>query len=311
MKDQLIKEGDHWKVLSGSDIEKTVITFLYKSWECDNTGYFPGPQPISIERRHFPILKKSEYVVCEKSDGVRHILVSLMYGDKKLCLLVNRAFSMFLVPINLPRSAYQGTILDGELVDKTFLVYDAVLVNGKDVKQCNLITRMKTAEIIINGILKLKTDPVLIKQKTFYNLKNFGTFLNEFQKMENTDGIIITPVNEPIRTGTHETMFKWKPQEKNTIDFQVKPWGNSWGLFVQEKGRFIFESELLLSQAPEWITENCIVECMYMTGENPKWWKPLNIRVDKKHPNNRKTFYRTLVNINENIQLREFHLTKP
>jgi len=36
------------------------------------------------------------------------------------------------------------------------------------------------------------------------------------------DGLIFTPINEPIRIGTHETMFKWKPRNKNTIDFLVK-----------------------------------------------------------------------------------------
>ena len=93
----------------------------------------------------------------------------------------------------------------------------------------------------------------------------------------------------------------------NTIDFQAKIWNNEkWGLYVQEKGRLIFESELSLAKTPEWITEDCIVECQYMCDEEPRWWKPIGLRVDKKHPNNRKTFYRTFVNIRENIQITEF-----
>jgi len=308
MKSQLVKEGDFWKVLPGTEIEKSVIAFIYKAWKSENNGYFPGPQPISIERKHFPILKRGKYVVCEKSDGVRHILVAITIGDKKLCLLINRAFNMFLVSINLPRTAYTGTILDGELVHKTFLVYDAVTIGNVDFTQSIFTERLQSAETLVNGITKLKTDPITIKVKTFCDLKNFSFFLKEvLPKIEyKIDGLIFTPINEPIKTGTHETMFKWKPRDMNTIDFQAKKWDNKWGLYVQEKGRLIFESELSLDQAPEWITEDCIVECQYMCDETPRWWKPKSLRVDKKHSNNRKTFYRTLVNIRENIQMNEF-----
>jgi hypothetical protein len=107
--------------------------------------------------------------------------------------------------------------------------------------------------------------------------------------------------------GTHETLFKWKPRDTNTIDFQMKWRGDRWGMYVQEKGQLIFESELLPSQCGEFeIKENTIAECQYVHWEAPRWWKPVNIRTDKTHPNNRRTFYRTLVNIAEDIQLNEF-----
>jgi len=309
IKSQLVKDDTLWKVRPDSELEKTVISFIHASWGTENNGYFPGPQPISIERKHFQVLKKGEYFVCEKSDGVRNLLVSLMFRDKKLCLFVNRAFNIILVSLNLPKIAYTGTILDGELVDGTFLVYDAVKVSGVDLKKSNLVNRLTSAENVVNGILKMKTDPIIVKLKTFYNLKNFSTFYNEHlpSVQYKIDGLIFTPVNEHVCTGTQESMFKWKPRDSNTIDFQAKKWNNEkWGLYVQEKGRLIFESELSLAKTPEWITEDCIVECQYMCDEEPRWWKPVGLRVDKKHPNNRKTFYRTLVNIRENINVTEF-----
>jgi len=135
---------------------------------------------------------------------------------------------------------------------------------------------------------------------------------------QSVDGVVFTPVNEPVRIGTHETLFKWKPQEKNTVDFCMKK-GESfggvdakgkpvWKLYVQEKGKLFYESEFPLSTMNEpWFEDNAIVECMYITWENgPLWWKPLKRRYDKNYPNNRRTFYRTIVNIQENIQLKEF-----
>ena len=306
MKSQLVKEGDRWRVLPGTEIEQTVINFIYKSWGCENNGFFPGPQPISIERKHFSILKGG-YMVCEKSDGVRHLFVSLMFGDKKMCFIVNRAFTMFVVQLHLPKMAYLGTILDAELVDRTLLIYDAVCIGNNSLVQLNLIERLQSAENLISEITKLKTDPIILKVKTFFNLKNFFEFEEYLSKIESkVDGLIFTPIKECIRTGTHETMFKWKPRDLNTIDFQAKKWGEKWGLYVQEKGRLVFESELSVKNSPEWIVEDCIVECQYMCDDEPRWWKPIGLRLDKKHANNRKTFYRTLVNIRENIQMVEF-----
>ena len=309
IKSQLVKDGTRWKVLTGTPLEHAVISFIHKSWGSELMSHFPGPQPISIERKHFPILKKGAYVVCEKSDGVRHVLVSLLFGDKKMCVLVNRAFTIYIVPLNLPKVAYQGTILDGELVDDVLLVYDAVCISGVDFRARNLFERLKGAESVVSGILRMKTDPISVHIKTFYNIKDFKVFQSEYlpSLTYKVDGLVFTPVHEPIRIGTHDTMFKWKPRDLNTIDFQAKKWGNvKWGLYVSEKGRLIFESELSLEKTPDWITEDCIVECQYMCDEEPRWWKPVGLRIDKKHPNNRMTFYRTLVNIKENIQISEF-----
>jgi hypothetical protein len=308
MNSQLIKDSESslWKVLPDTPLQSAIVDFIHASWETPQSEYFPGPQPISIERRHFGILRGNEYVVCEKSDGVRHVLVSLMFGDKKICALVNRAFDIFIVPLNMPKSSYQGTILDGELVEKEFLVYDAVIVSGVCVKHQNLFKRLEPVTTLVKGTLRMKTDPVSVKMKTFFNLKNFKQFITEYvptitYKM---DGLVFTPVKESVKTGTHETMFKWKPRDNNTIDFQCKKWDqqNKWGLYVIEKGKLIFESEVPCSTAPEWITEDCIVECQYMCDESPRRWKPIGLRKDKKHPNNRRTFYRTLINIKEDIQ---------
>jgi hypothetical protein len=307
VKSQLTRDGANWKVTSGTQLEQAVISFIHKSWGSEISNYFPGPQPISIERKHFPLLKKG-YVVCEKTDGVRHVLVSFMFGDKKMCFLVNRAFSIYVISLNLPKNVYLGTILDGELVDKTLYIYDAVYVGGEDLKQKSLLERLKSAEDVVKGVLRMKSDPLNLQMKIFYNLRDFEKFQTEHlpNVPYQVDGLVFTPIHEPIRIGTHETLFKWKPRDMNTIDFQAKRWENKWGLYVQEKGRLIFESELSFEKTPVWITEDCIVECQYMCEEEPRWWKPIGLRIDKKHPNNRKTFYRTLVNIRENIQISEY-----
>ena len=307
-----------------SPLYKYVVQYIHTKW--GSKDYFPGPQPVSIEHRHFPVLKGAEYLVCEKTDGERYMMVACMFEGKKKCVFVNRAFNMFEVPINLKKSVYDGTILDGELYENTLMVYDAVWVNGESVWNLNLMKRLEAARSIMKSVIYMKSDQYRLKCKTFHQMREFGKFMDVYLPtvQQKIDGLVFTPVNEPVRIGTHETMFKWKPQEKNTVDFLMKrepsretpgfkPGTPAWRLYVQEKGKLFFESELPFNRMEDepWFEDGAIVECKYVTWEEPMWWKPLKRRTDKNYPNNRRTFYRTIVNIKENIQMKEFLDCKP
>lgn len=299
-----------WKVQKNSECYKHLISFLHTTYNSNNTMYFPGPQPVSIERKHFGILKQNEYVVCEKTDGIRHALMAIMYDNKKLCVLIDRSQEIYLLPLNLPRAMFQGSLMDGELVKTddgwVFMVYDCLLVSNKHISNLTLHQRIREISEPIDGIMRMAKDPLIVKLKKFWPLKKFNEFTSQVFPYK-TDGIILTPVNESVRIGTHETLFKWKPRDHNTIDFQMKWRNDRWGMYVTEKGKLIFESELRSSKWNQFeIKEDMIVECQYRHWEEPRWWMPLLIRTDKTHPNNRRTFYSTMKNISENIELKEF-----
>ena len=301
-----------WRVRKNTPCYQHIISFLHTTWNSSNTAYFPGPQPISIERKHFGLLKKNPYVICEKADGIRHALVALIYDTKKYCVLIDRSQDIYLLPLNLPKPMFQGSIMDGELVKTedggwAFMIYDCLLISNKPVSHLPLTTRIEMARTEIAGIMKTTKDPLVVKVKQFWSLDKFDEFKVQVFPYK-TDGLVLTPVNEPVRIGTHETMFKWKPRDSNTIDFQIKSKGsNMWGMYVQEHGKLIFESELPKCDAFVF-EEDAIVECQYLHWEEPRWWRPVLVRTDKKHPNNRRTFYRTLTNISENIQFDEFKM---
>ncbi len=307
-----------------TQVYKELEKFINVSWGSigkDGTfpPFFPGPQPISIERRHMNLLNRNEYFVCEKTDGVRIILVCYTVNGKKIAVTVNRAMEMEEVSFCFPKNAFNGTILDGEMVTardgkKYFMVYDAVIVSGTCVKNMNLMNRIYIIDRFVKGILKVKMDKFEIKLKKFYYMKHIKYLIKlvENKKFQySTDGLIFTPVFEPIRIGTHDTMFKWKPREKNTIDFKVINRNeNEIGLYIQDRGDMVFQSLIKTKNiTEEWrkkLVDNVIVECEYQWDQWPHWWKPICIRTDKTHPNNRRTLYRTMINIEENIQLCEF-----
>lgn len=294
------------------DHKKLLKKFIQQSWESDDPDRFPGPQPISIERRHFPLLRKQPYVVCEKTDGVRHMLACFSADGQehegarlqtvKVCAAVDRAFNAFYVPMTIPRD----TVLDGELTEtkdgkKMYMVYDAVRVNGEDLRSQPLSERLEKARKVVKGIIKSPKNPFEMKVKTMLPLSEISLLAPLESFPYETDGLVFTPVNEPIRMGTHETLFKWKPRDRITIDFCIRGWhpATGWDLLVQDKGVYYKEAQLMgLKDQPE----GTIVEC----GYGPNGWFPVKVRTDKTYPNNRRTYSRTIVNIREDIQLSEF-----
>lgn len=276
-----------------------VKQYITESWNSKDSNRFPGPQPVSIERRHFPLLKQQSYVVCEKTDGTRYLLVCL--PASKDVILVNRTFETKMVSFaGFPKD----TILDGELVTtkdkrKLFVIHDAVRVKGYNLTAEPLSTRLGFAITAVKSIIKSKKDPFEIRVKTMVPLENIRDLpaLDSFEY--ETDGIVLTPVNEPIRTGTHETMFKWKPRHRITVDFQIK---NGHELWVQDRGVPYLESQLNNQNVRPDVPNGSIVEC----GYGDIGWFVEKIRTDKDYPNNRRTYYNTCTNIRENIQLSEF-----
>jgi hypothetical protein len=235
-----------------------------------------------------------------------------MFQDKKICALVDRSQNMYLLPLRVPTNLFQGSIFDGELVKDVhskwnFMLYDCLVAGNVHVSHLNIWVRIHNCELFANGITKIAKDPVVVKAKKYWNCNTeFQDFTNASFPYQ-TDGIILTPVNEPVRSGTHETMFKWKPRDINTIDFLFKRKSEDiWYLYVQEKGKMMYESELEHIHVLPGTIDGSIVECQYVHWDLPRWWKPKLIRTDKTHPNNRRTFYRTLKNISEDIKLIEF-----
>tara|TARA_R110000850_G_scaffold61453_2_gene140496 strand:+ start:417 stop:1370 length:954 start_codon:yes stop_codon:yes gene_type:complete len=300
----------------GTPIYEELSKFINYSWGSvgkDGTfsPYFPGPQPISIERKHLGGLGRARYMACEKTDGIRMAIVCKLIGDRKYTVVVNRAMEMHSVKFYMSRTAYNGTILDGEFVGDKFMIYDAVMVGGMSVKHMNLDTRLGHVVPFIKSIMAMPTDPFTIRLKTFYPIMEMQELIRKVKENDfpyENDGLIFTPVDEPVRMGTHETMFKWKPGDKNTIDYLVKPRkGGELGLYIQERGEHIFST--MITPTPEWakkLQSGVIVECRYLADAWPRRWEPVNIRVDKNHPNNRRTLHRTMVNIEEDIKIEEF-----
>lgn len=288
------------------DFLKKKILFYWKE-ESEGKQFFPAPQPVSIERKDFEILKKEVYVVCAKLDGERFLFYStkipVNFFSKKskkisINLLVNRKFEFFIID-QFFKTELDETLLDGEILDDQFVIHDSIIINGINLKKENWDIRWKTCDdfIVTNYIFNEKSTFRMCLKK-FYYLNHISELFKEIKK-ENikSDGIVFYPVNKPIKYKTQNDLFKWKPPGKHTIDFKIRKNGENLDLYVYNRQKDQLFASIPLSRITYPIKDNMVME--FTVKDNTFY--PFKIRNDKKNSNNYYTAKKTMLNVRENI----------
>lgn len=302
------------------DLKKNILKHLHTWWNQYTKDGFPGPQPISIERAHFSKLAENPYWVCAKTDGVRYVMQCVCIQDVMYCVLVDRKTEIYLIEMRTVRDAFlQGTLLDGELIKNhdtnqyDFLVYDSVRVCGKDTTQLPHSERMKCATSIVECMTIRDHHNIHVRIKPFASLVDIKEYTRDVLPFipHTHDGLIFTPENMPVVSGTNYDMFKWKPREKNTVDFWVEQNFRSKNKYIVKlsKGKYMVCLHDHYIHIPEPMREQLpgIVECAYNGTNN---WVGLLMRTDKIYPNSVTTMTKTLLNIKEDIRVEEFEVIK-
>lgn len=265
-----------------------------------NTTHFPGPQPVSIERKDLSKIKQDDYWVCVKSDGLRFLLVLVRIDGLNYSVLINRKQDMYVLRMTTVGSAFDGTVLDGELVNdgREFVVYDATIVCGESVVEAPHSVRLERSMRVVDFI---RDADLHVKTKLFYPVRDMREYVQWVTPTitHGIDGYIFTPEFSRVCSGTHFGMFKWKEQYKNTVDFHVDPRGRA----SVSRGRGLCPLPNVRVALQPGTKLPAIVECRFV---GPNRWEAVLVRTDKTYPNNELTYTKTLLNIRENIQLEEF-----
>jgi hypothetical protein len=272
---------------------------------------FPGPQPISIERQHFPSLINKNYHVCDKTDGVRYAFICCTIDDKKVATVMDRSLKTNLLKLRIPRECAKGTVLDGEIIQRMdgtwiFLVYDCVVMCGKPINTLSFSERMSFTDTFIDMYKKQDTDALLFLKKDIFPLENISMFLDE-ERPYKTDGVILIPGDDPIRVNTHPFYFKLKNGHENTVDFAIN---NKGDLFLQTKGELKKTTHHIKDKSAKDVQLTvrikdeayAMIECKFVKD---KEWTFVCTRPDKILPNSVYTHKKTMLNIRENIQVNE------
>ena len=211
----------------------------------------PCSQPVSLERKHMDLIAKGNYVVADKSDGIRYALLLCKVGEQHYSFLVDRKLDMYQIPVAASKRMFAGSIFDGELVwikgadganMQIFLVFDVVAYKGSaDIKQENLHRRLavireafdlsghvissprgaarcaKEGKIICGG----NAYGLSFRPKLCFPLNQLDTLLRQMETLPYpTDGLIFTSVDAPNCSGTAEHTFKLK--HRHMVDLQLQ-----------------------------------------------------------------------------------------
>jgi hypothetical protein len=279
---------------------------------------FPGAQPVTIEKKDLPL--KEKYMVCEKSDGERAILLLLHINNKPMCFMINRKNEFYFMDFSFKKEVFEGSIFDGEIIKTkrgvwNFLIHDCMAYNG--VSFLNKNHRMRYAcgiDFIVKRYNFKDTDCVCIKTKLFYDYGPEITKTWEHIKKttENKlDGLILTPIYRPVVFGRDNFLLKWK--EAHTIDFLVKMVSGKINLYYYKKTLSIFKTfkpestnykhiiDYLKDNESVDLAKGVIIEF----NINDELFTIYRIRTDKIRPNGEITVTNTLKNIQESIKIEE------
>jgi mRNA guanylyltransferase len=315
----------------------------------------PCAQPVSLERKHIPALRSGNYVVADKSDGCRYTLFFCEEKGHNFSFLVDRKMCFYQIPVAASRRVFQGSIFDGELVtartpqsgkSHVFLVFDVVAFRGSNaIHKQNLHKRLEVIRgaFDLNGRVVTSPDEATaiakegkiicggnahglsFRPKMCFPMNQMDTLVRQTHLLPYaTDGLIFTPVDEPVIVGTAERTYKLK--DMHTVDLEV----NSEELLLGQGGapdtavqrvplaatgvRFQrdkqFEQalhEINTALSPEAERRHpLIVECRLDLGEaNSVKLTYVRCRPDKCHPNTVRTMLATITNLRENIQISE------
>ena len=266
---------------------------------------FPGSNPCSLERADFPKLKAQPYWVCEKTNGLRFLLCCCTHKSLKVCMLVDRAMQCFLVPLHsVPTAMFQGSVVDCELafnkMEKQWqlLAFDAYVVSGVPMFHQQFSQRMAALGRAMKVYEYTLGDPVPLKIKNFLPASMFHAYEDHEANAKvffDVDGLILTPELSHAAIGRHTELFKLKT--KHTIDYLVG--SNGVDLCVYDPSS---KSHIHVQNVRHATTPGKIVECL---AGSDGLWDVVCVRQDKKTANDRLTYERTLVNMEEQISCHE------
>lgn len=318
----------------------SVITGLPRKKICLKCQSFTGTMPINFSREYLSAVIKNDYALLEKSDGTRYLF---SHQPSRKCL-IDRNFSIknfphFIFNQKIFENVKGHCFLDGELsvnliLEKfEFLIYDVFCWdNDWRISSWDLRSRINSLKFPEKDKkMMVRIFNFLVKKDIFSKINISGLFnkiwKNKFSiehiyynvnRADNimcnkNDGVILSPIKSIYLIKNPLSVFKWKFENGNTVDFMVKKKPFVRGenqapkllteFFCRNERNQLISIECNKTSSLNFknFTEkkaesNGKVEEFFFDRETKKWFR-LKSRKDKKNPNSNKVVINTLENI--------------
>lgn len=270
---------------------------------------FIGNHPISLTNDNIILLLKNDYMVCEKSDGVRMLCLTIYnkiyFYDRK-----NDVYEIQYDNLNIGNSIIDGELFYDHKKKLNYGIFDCLVYNNEIITDKPLLKRLYYCEQFVTSI----DFNINFYVKSMYKSYGFLEIYNQIKNLNHkNDGLIFTPVNDKYILYKRGTHLKWKPPEINTIDFRLKQ--RKAGLYALtctyknneiifdyfetdhndldgKIGEFVFDKEKIVNDI-----ENDILK---IGG-----WVLYKIREDKNTPNHYRVVNNILESLDDNLDMEE------
>ena len=181
------------------------------------------------------------HLITVKADGER----CLLYIKKSLCILIttNVVYDFYI------KESYDETILDAELIGNDIIIFDGIMVNGRDINKSGLLARITEIKK-----LKLTAEKYKIVFKDYFiideKLEESFRAVIDYKFNYPDDGYIMSSANDSYSYTKH-----YKIKEHNTIDFLAIKAPDNAG-FIKKPG---YELYVLFSGISKLALENLML----------------------------------------------------
>jgi hypothetical protein len=299
-----MKISSHWPKLAKDDRQTTLT--------------FPGPMPVSLGMTNLPKLREYPYVVSQKTDGLRFLLLSY----RGVTYLASRSYDFYKVDKQLFKVSSEADrldyLVDGELMISdnkyTYIIHDIItsaLVSSYNIADNFFDQRYNAAKDLM--LMYIPNDTINVELKKFYNTKDIKLLISN--QCYKADGYIFTPKKKPIGTHTQYNLFKWKMY--HTFDFRMfKTKTDEYEFFAigkdgisetcyaritldDDENSKLFTESLILN-CPDFVNGDVIE---FTTNTAANYYFPKIVRKDKEYPNSLKNILRTIDDVKNNVPL--------
>ena len=283
---------------------------------------FPGPLPITVEKKHIAQIRHADYIFTPKADGMRAMVIMFRYHlDNdwvKMTALMYRDGTCQLLPglhTTDEPCDHGGSVFDCEIVNTDVgvraLLFDCYSFSGVSYLKNSLTRRLAKCEHFITSAYAAQPgDAITFEVKEYHklnheNLNLFESYINGKHVLNYmVDGVVLIPNNRKNGNRlSQDTQFKIKLH--HTIDLIILEEDGCIYIASYDDQDDSYVTKQQLECLPLDGKPNDIVECYMTLNDGMVLFEPFLLRLDKTHPNSETVIESTIKTIKDNIGIKD------
>ena len=253
---------------------------------------FPGTHPVHVTRTSLvKNLNRFPYCISKKIDGTRYMMI---VAGQRLWFM-NRCLNVWKGPCADRLGAFDASVFDVEALHRTVTIIDAINSCGTCIRSWTLPNRTNTTTNLLQ-VTGQTVGTLRLLAQTYHDVaEDLSKIMSDSINDNSCDGLVFTPKRTSYRLGRNNNLIKWKPTERNTVDFSFG--GDGKVYCIGEGGTMICYGNVV--DVPKDVQAESVIECL--ADFNRDLWVFYRVRHDKTNPNAQWIVDNIIQSIKDNI----------